>query len=54
MRLQVGNLEQKVGTLTKMSSLTEEVRGLAKKIGRNQARTVELLTQLVGRNPAAD
>ncbi|MFH9663526.1 hypothetical protein ACH4NF_35235 [Streptomyces sp. NPDC017248] len=40
----MGNLDAKV------SSLADEVRGLAEKIDRNQAQIVELLT---GRNPDA-
>jgi hypothetical protein len=47
LRLQVGNLDQKVG------NLADEVRGLAEKMDRNQAQIVELLTQLVGRRPDA-
>ncbi len=47
LRLQVGNLDQKVG------NLAGEVRGLAEKMDRNQAQIVELLTQLVGRHPEA-
>ncbi|MPY52984.1 hypothetical protein [Streptomyces acidicola] len=47
LRLQVGNLDQKVGNLdTKVSALGE-------KIDRNQAQIIELLTQLVGRDPNA-
>ncbi|MFJ2008025.1 hypothetical protein [Streptomyces chartreusis] len=47
LRLQVGNLDQKVG------NLAGEVRGLAEQMERNQAQIIELLTQLVGRNPDA-
>jgi hypothetical protein len=51
-RLQVGNLDQKVGNLgADVSDLAGEVRGLAEKIDRNQAQIVELLTQLIGRDP---
>lgn len=39
-----GNLDAKV------TSLTDEVRGLAEKIDRNQAQILELLTRPVGRN----
>ncbi|MFB7076436.1 hypothetical protein [Streptomyces sp. NPDC056308] len=39
-RLQIGNLDQKV-------------EALEKKIDRNQAQIIELLTQLVGRRPDA-
>ncbi|MDH2394100.1 hypothetical protein QCN29_36280 [Streptomyces sp. HNM0663] len=54
LRLQVGNLDQKVSNLEpKVNELAGEVRGLSKKIDRNQAQIVELLTQLVGRNPEA-
>ncbi|MER6076641.1 hypothetical protein ABT187_50005 [Streptomyces sp. NPDC001817] len=52
LRLQVGNLDQKVGNLdAKVDDLAREVRGLTEKIDRNQAQIVELLTQLIGRNP---
>ncbi|MER6573936.1 hypothetical protein ABT288_49395 [Streptomyces sp. NPDC001093] len=47
LRLQVGNLDQKVG------NLAGEVQALGEKIDRNQAQIVELLTQLIGRNPNA-
>lgn len=47
LRLQVGNLDQKVG------NLAGEVRGLAETIDRNQAQIIELLTQLIGRDPNA-
>ncbi|WP_326680978.1 hypothetical protein [Streptomyces sp. NBC_01237] len=40
-RLQIGNLDQKV-------------EALDKKIDRNQAQIIELLTQLVGQRPDAD
>ncbi|MFB7600808.1 hypothetical protein [Streptomyces sp. NPDC056160] len=54
LRLQVGNLDQKAGNLDgKLNELAGEVRGLAEKMDRNQAQIVELLTQLVGRNPEA-
>ncbi|MER6075264.1 hypothetical protein ABT187_42080 [Streptomyces sp. NPDC001817] len=43
----MGNLDAKV------DDLAGEVRGLTEKIDRNQARIVELLTQLIGRNPNA-
>ncbi|GBQ03571.1 hypothetical protein SSP531S_50460 [Streptomyces spongiicola] len=53
-RLQVGNLDQKVSNLdTRVSDLAGEVRGLSEKIDRNQAQIVELLAQLVGRDPEA-
>lgn len=39
-RLQIGNLDQKV-------------EALDKKIGRNQAQIIELLTQVVGQRPEA-
>ncbi|MFE4540261.1 hypothetical protein ACFRKB_35210 [Streptomyces scopuliridis] len=41
MRLQIGNLDQKV-------------EALDKKIDRNQAQIIELLSQLVGQRPDAD
>ncbi|WP_043242286.1 hypothetical protein [Streptomyces violaceusniger] len=44
-RLQVGNLDQKVGRL---ESRLEE---LGQKMDRNQAQIVELLTRLVGQDP---
>ncbi|MEU7088004.1 hypothetical protein [Streptomyces achromogenes] len=48
-RLQIRNLDQKAGNLdAKVSSLTEEVRGLVGKINRYQAQIVELLTQFAG------
>ncbi|MEU5053536.1 hypothetical protein [Streptomyces sp. NPDC021096] len=62
-RLQVGNLDQKVSNLdTKLGKLDEkldekvgelagQVRDLNEKIDRNQAQIVELLTALVGRDP---
>ncbi|MET9079944.1 hypothetical protein ABZX95_49670 [Streptomyces sp. NPDC004232] len=54
LRLQVGNLDQKVGNLdAKVDDLAGEVRGLTERIDRNQAQIVELLTQLIGRNPNA-
>ncbi|MEW2497519.1 hypothetical protein AB0942_28885 [Streptomyces nodosus] len=54
LRLQVGNLDQKVGNLdAKVSDLAGEVRVLGEKIDRNQAQIVELLTQLIGRDPNA-
>ncbi|MFI9648387.1 hypothetical protein ACIHAA_19075 [Streptomyces sp. NPDC052040] len=54
LRLQVGNLDQKTGNLdAKVDGLTGEVRVLSEKIDRNQAQIVELLTQLIGRNPNA-
>ncbi|WP_223779365.1 hypothetical protein [Streptomyces sp. 135] len=40
-RLQVGNLDQKV-------------EALSNKIDQNQAQIIELLTQLVGQRPDAD
>ncbi|WP_285441133.1 MULTISPECIES: hypothetical protein [unclassified Streptomyces] len=40
MRLQIGNLDQKV-------------EALDEKIDRNQAQIIELLTQLVGQHPDA-
>ncbi|WP_405844206.1 hypothetical protein OG528_35880 [Streptomyces platensis] len=52
MRLQVGNLDQKVGSLDEtVNQLAEEMRGLNAKLDRNQAQIVELLTALVGKNP---
>lgn len=54
LRLQVGNLDQKVGNLdAKVDDLAGEVRGLGQKIDRSQAQIVELLTQLLGRDPNA-
>jgi len=54
LRLQVGNLDQKVGNLdAKVGDLAGEVRVLGEKIDRNQAQIVELLTQLIGRDPNA-
>ncbi|MFJ1751280.1 hypothetical protein ACIOJD_34385 [Streptomyces sp. NPDC088116] len=61
LRLQVGNLDQKVDGLDekvggldeKISGLAEEVRDLNSKVDRNQAQIIELLSQLVGRNPDA-
>ncbi|MEU8976846.1 hypothetical protein AB0D11_48355 [Streptomyces monashensis] len=47
LRLQIGNLDQKVG------NLAGDVQALGEKIDRNQAQIVELLTQLIGRNPDA-
>ncbi|WP_030965922.1 hypothetical protein [Streptomyces sp. NRRL S-378] len=47
-RLQIGNLDQKV------DNLVSTVSGLEQKIDRNQAQIVELLPQLVGQRPAAD
>ncbi|MFE5561649.1 hypothetical protein [Streptomyces sp. NPDC056544] len=47
-RLQIGNLDQKV------DNLMSTVSGLEQKIDRNQAQIVELLSQLVGQRPAAD
>ncbi|MET9646270.1 hypothetical protein [Streptomyces syringium] len=46
-RLQVGNLDQKV------DRLAEEMRGLSEKVDRNQAQIIELLTALVGKSPEA-
>ncbi|MEU2856010.1 hypothetical protein [Streptomyces syringium] len=46
-RLQVGNLDQKV------DRLAEEMRGLSEKVDRNQAQIIELLTALVGKSPDA-
>ncbi|MGW1617499.1 hypothetical protein ACWCQZ_51350 [Streptomyces sp. NPDC002285] len=47
LRLQVGNLDQKVGNLdAKLSELAET-------IDHNQAQIIELLTQLIGRDPNA-
>ncbi|KIF03877.1 hypothetical protein AB0469_26360 [Streptomyces sp. NPDC093801] len=46
-RLQIGNLDQKV------DNLVSTVSGLEQKIDRNQAQIVELLTQLVGQRPDA-
>ncbi|MFF3918514.1 hypothetical protein ACFYZB_34605 [Streptomyces sp. NPDC001852] len=43
----MGNLDAKV------DDLAGEVRGLTEKIDRNQVQIVELLTQLIGRNPNA-
>ncbi|MFJ9034883.1 hypothetical protein ACIRQP_42055 [Streptomyces sp. NPDC102274] len=52
LRLQVGNLDQKVANLDeKVGRLVDEVHGLNKKIDRNQAQIVELLTRLVGKDP---
>ncbi|WP_413812605.1 hypothetical protein [Streptomyces sp. OE57] len=45
MRLQVGNLDQKVDRL---ESRLEE---FGQKMDRNQAQIVELLTRLVGQDP---
>ncbi|MFB7552581.1 hypothetical protein [Streptomyces sp. NPDC056154] len=46
-RLQVGNLDQKVDRLDgRLDSLSQQME-------RNQAQIIELLTQLVGRNPDA-
>ncbi|WP_338675209.1 hypothetical protein V1460_21145 [Streptomyces sp. SCSIO 30461] len=44
LRLQVGNLDQKV------SNLDAKLGELAEKMDRNQAQIVELLTRLVGRD----
>ncbi|MHB6912745.1 hypothetical protein [Streptomyces sp. DB-54] len=53
-RLQVGNLDQKVSNLgERVDALTDELRGLNETIDRNQAQIVELLSQLVGKNPNA-
>ncbi|MEU3464654.1 hypothetical protein ABZ721_32475 [Streptomyces sp. NPDC006733] len=53
-RLQVGNLDQKVDNLDqKVDLLADEVHGLAETMNRNQVQIVELLTQLVGRHPDA-
>ncbi|MEV5138930.1 hypothetical protein AB0K71_28925 [Streptomyces syringium] len=43
-RLQVGNLDQKV------DRLAEEMRGLSEKVDRNQAQIIELLSALVGKD----
>ncbi|MFJ3637546.1 hypothetical protein [Streptomyces sp. NPDC090112] len=48
LQLKVSNLDQKV------DNLMSTVSGLEQKIDRNQAQIVELLSQLVGRRPAAD
>ncbi|MER6531878.1 hypothetical protein [Streptomyces sp. NPDC001508] len=61
LRLQVGNLDQKVSNLdqkvgnldTKVTDLAGDVRGLSERIDRNQAQIVELLSQLIGRDPNA-
>lgn len=54
LRLQVGNLDQKVGNLDeKIDGLAGEVRDLTAKVDRNQVQIIELLSQLVGRNPDA-
>ncbi|MET8454128.1 hypothetical protein [Streptomyces sp. NPDC005209] len=45
LRLQVGNLDQKVG------NLQAQLSDIAERLDRNQAQIVELLTQLVGRDP---
>ncbi|MFF3505354.1 hypothetical protein [Streptomyces sp. NPDC003247] len=47
LRLQVGNLDQKVG------NLVGEVRDLTEKLDRNQAQIIELLTRMIGRDPDA-
>ncbi|MFD5412430.1 hypothetical protein [Streptomyces nojiriensis] len=47
-RLQIGNLDQKV------DNLMSTVSGLEQKIDRNQAQIVELLSQLVGQRPDAN
>ncbi|MFF4550785.1 hypothetical protein [Streptomyces sp. NPDC001435] len=47
LRLQVGNLDQKVG------NLQAQLSDIAERMDRNQAQIVELLTQLVGRDPNA-
>ncbi|MCZ4101078.1 hypothetical protein [Streptomyces sp. H39-C1] len=53
-RLQVGNLDQKVDNLDqKVDLLAGEVRGLAETMKRNQAQIIELLSGLVGKNPNA-
>ncbi|MBH1933749.1 hypothetical protein I5Q34_05470 [Streptomyces sp. AV19] len=62
LRLQVGNLDQKVAylgeELKRLAPVPEELQGLSEKIDhnqqqteRNQAQIIELLTNLVGRNP---
>ncbi|MFE2943357.1 hypothetical protein ACFXKG_30535 [Streptomyces sp. NPDC059255] len=51
-RLQVGNLDQKVGNLGEhVARLDERLERMDQKIDRNQAQIIELLSQLVGKNP---
>ncbi|MCL7382174.1 hypothetical protein [Streptomyces sp. 35G-GA-8] len=51
LRLQVGNLDQKVANLDeKVDRLADEVHGLNERIDRNQAQIVELLSRLVGKD----
>ncbi|GGP80041.1 hypothetical protein [Streptomyces melanogenes] len=53
-RLQVGNLDQKVGGLDeKVDQLAGDLRGLNEKIDRNQAQIIQLLSSLVGKDPDA-
>ncbi|MFF0630715.1 hypothetical protein [Streptomyces sp. NPDC004296] len=57
-RLQVGNLDQKVGGLDeKVTQLTEAMSAvnaaLAGEVRSGNAKIVELLSQLVGKNPNA-
>ncbi|GGU99849.1 hypothetical protein GCM10010211_79040 [Streptomyces albospinus] len=49
LRLQVGNLDQKVANLDQ--KIDEKIGELNEKIDRNQAQIVELPTALVGKNP---
>ncbi|MFC9427719.1 hypothetical protein [Streptomyces sp. NPDC056987] len=51
-RLQVGNLEQKVGNPSAhVARLDERLERMDHKIDQNQAQIVELLSRLVGKNP---
>ncbi|CAM5528820.1 MULTISPECIES: hypothetical protein [Streptomyces] len=47
LRLQVGNLDQKLG------NFIEETRELRQEMNRNQAQIIELLSSLVGKSPDA-
>jgi peptidoglycan hydrolase CwlO-like protein len=54
LRLQVGNLDQKVESLSvQVVGLDERLERIDEKIDRHQAQIVELLTRLVGKDPDA-
>ncbi|MEU7160360.1 hypothetical protein [Streptomyces chrestomyceticus] len=52
LRLQVGNLDQKLDNF--IDETRSKFDALDQKIDRNQAQIIELLSQLVGKNPDAN